>query len=191
MKEILLALDIGNVCVRIDHADFASALGLKSLPEECRLIMRDYEWGIIPSEAEFISRCHEIFEGKFSRSELLSAFESILIEPVTGMQELASEFSKMSVKAVFFSDISPTHLRRTRELVPEICRNSAGGVFSFDAGAWKPSGAMFSRFEKLYGVPDLYADDRAELISAAQERSWNALQFVSAEDLREKLLALS
>jgi FMN phosphatase YigB (HAD superfamily) len=191
MKEILLALDIGNVCVRINHANFASALGEKHLPEEYSCILRDYEWGNVADEDEFIKRCYAVFDGRFSESKLLAAFETILIEAVPGMQELAAEFGKMRVKAVFFSDISLTHLRRTRELVPVIYNNCAGGVFSFDAGAWKPSEAMFARFEKLYGVPDLYVDDRSELIEAAQRRSWNASLFTSAEDLREKLRSLS
>ena len=181
MKKILLALDIGNVCVRINHANFADFLGVKSLPEESSVLLQEYEWGIIKSEAEFLDRSMKLFDGKFSADEMIAAFNSILIEAVPGMTELASDFAEMNVEAVFFSDISPTHLRRTWELVPDICRNTAGGVFSFDAGAWKPSEAMFSRFEKLYGVPDLYADDRLELIFAAQKRSWNALQFTGAD----------
>jgi FMN phosphatase YigB (HAD superfamily) len=153
--------------------------------------LQEYEWGKIPGEAEFIRRMSDLFGGKFSDKELLSAFESILIEAVPGMQKLASEFAEMGVNAVFFSDISPTHLRRTQELVPEICRYTAGGVFSFDAGAWKPSKEMFLRFEQLYGVPDLYVDDRADLIAAAQKHSWNALQFTGVENLQEKLCSLS
>lgn len=191
MKEILLALDIGNVCVRINHANFAAALGIDRVPEELYLLARDYEWGIIPDEKSFIQRGRELLNGCFTESELLAAFESILIDPVPGMVELAADFEKMGVQAVFFSDISPTHLRRTEKLVPELYKRCAGGVFSFDAGAWKPSAAMFERFEKLYGVPDIYMDDRLELIEGARLRPWNAHQFVGAEDLREKLLSLS
>lgn len=191
MKEILLALDIGNVCVRINHANFASALGIEKVPEELLLLARDYEWGIIRDEKTFIRRGCQLLEERFSESELLEAFESILIDPVPGMVELSADFQKMGVKAVFFSDISPIHLKRTEKLVPELCARCAGGVFSFDAGAWKPSAAMFERFEKLYGVPDIYTDDRLELIEGAKSRPWNAYQFAGAEDLREKLLSLS
>ena len=190
MKEILLALDIGNVCVRINQANFSSALGIENIPEELKLLARDYEWGLVPDEKSFVGRGRELLGNRFSESELLAAFDSILIEPMPGMSCLAADFQKMGVKAVFFSDISPTHLRRTQKLAPEICSRCAGDVFSFDAGAWKPSAAMFERFEKLYGVPDIYVDDRIDLIEAAKLRPWNAHQFAGAEDLREKLLSL-
>lgn len=190
MKEFLLALDIGNVCVRIDQRNCAAALGLERIPQELAELLRQYEWGMIPNEAEFLTRGREVLNCRFSENELLSAFNSILIEPVPGMVELAEDFEKLGVKAVFFSDISPTHWRRTLELAPEICRSCAGGIFSFDTGAWKPDTAMFERFEKLYGIPDLYVDDRLDLINAAKERPWNAHQFAGAEDLREKLCSL-
>ena len=191
MKEILLASDIGNVCIRIAPENFAGALGISERPEKFGDILRDYEWGIIADEQEFIRQLEIVFEGKFTGKEILDAFNSILVEPMPGMSELASEYSAMGVKPVFFSDISPTHLKETARLAPELYRNFAGGIFSFDAGAWKPSAAMLGRFEKLYGVPDLYVDDRLELVEAAREYGWHAIQFAGTEDLREKLLALS
>ena len=33
MRPLLLALDIGNVCVKIDHFNLAAALGLPAVPE--------------------------------------------------------------------------------------------------------------------------------------------------------------
>ena len=191
MKEIVLASDIGNVCIRITPENFPKNLGISEVPEKCREIMRDYEWGRITDEQEYLRRSVIAFDGKFTEKEILDAFRSILVEPVPGMTELALEYPSLGVKPVFFSDISLTHLAETKRLAPELCRNFAGGVFSFEAGAWKPSTAMLERFEKLYGVPDLYVDDRLELVEAAREHGWNAIQFAGAEDLREKLSALS
>ena len=187
--EILLALDIGNVCVRIDPRNFPAALGLEALPGEVRELFRRYEHGEI-DDGQFLESAGRALGGRFAAEELAAAFDSILIEAVPGMSELAAGFPLLGVRAVFFSDISPRHLRRTEALFPAF-RSISGGVFSFDAGGWKPSAAMFDRFERLYGVPDLYTDDRAELIEAARKRGWRAEVFVSAADLRKKLADLS
>ena len=190
MKKLLLALDIGNVCVKIAPHCFAEKLGLATLPETLYQLYRDFETGIIRSEDEFLRNCADFFHGSISEQEIKSAFNSILCEPVSGMADVVSEFEKMGVQAVFFSDISPTHLTRTEELFPAFYRVS-GGLFSFESGAQKPSARMFDRFERLYGIPDLYVDDRLELIEAAKKHGWNAIVFTSAEDLRKKLLSLS
>lgn len=190
MKKILLALDIGNVCVRIDHNNCIKQFPDAIIPEGLFQLARDYECGVIKEEEIFIRQALEISNYRFTADEFKSAFESIIISPVPGMTELVRDFTGMGVKAVYFSDISPTHLNRTREIFPAFDAVE-DGVFSFDAGAWKPDVAMFSRFERLHGIPDLYVDDREELICAAIEHGWNAEIFTSSQDLREKLLALS
>ena len=35
---------------------------------------------------------------------------------------------------------------------------------------------MFSAFEQRFGVPDLYLDDRLDLVQAANSRGWHAVQ---------------
>lgn len=190
MKKYLLALDIGNVCIKIDHRNCPEMLQLPSVPQTLFDLAIAYEHGRIRQEEEFISRALEILDHRFTPEFMKKAFNSILIEPVPGMAELVSELDSLNVEAVFFSDISPTHLKRTGELFPAFDKVS-GGVFSFEAGDSKPSEAMFSRFELLYGTPSLYTDDRPELIEAARKRGWNAVQFTSAADLRKKLIALS
>ena len=42
---------------------------------------------------------------------------------------------------------------------------------------------MFEAFEKRFGVPALYVDDRKELIEAARKRGWNAIVFTNSEAL--------
>lgn len=190
MGKKVLALDIGNVCVKINHLNFQQALGIKQLPEKLTILMRDFECGIIRDETTFLLTATRILENRFPAEQIRTAFNSILIEKVPGMTELVSALPRQGINAVFFSDISPTHLQRTKELFPAF-DTVHGGIFSFESGAQKPSPAMFERFEQLYGVPDLYTDDRIDLITAAIRRGWNAVQFTNAEDLREKLSALS
>ncbi|MBE6356089.1 MAG: hypothetical protein E7058_03130 [Lentisphaerae bacterium] len=190
MKKTLLALDIGNVCVRIDPPGFAAKYGWERLPAELSQLLMQYETGIIRDEAAFLQQAAAFFQNRYPAEYIKQTFNQILVEPVPGMEELAGDFENMGVTAIFFSDISPTHLARTRELFSTFDRIS-GGIFSFESGGLKPSDRMFDRFEKLHGTPDLYVDDRADLINAAKERGWNAEIFVSAEDLRKKLRLLS
>jgi FMN phosphatase YigB (HAD superfamily) len=190
MKKLLLALDIGNVCVRIDHANFFRKLGIEKTPPAMQELLKEFEFGRIASEEDFFAGSAEIFNGRFTVSEIKEAFDAIIIAPVPGMEELVRSFPAMNVQAVFFSDISLAHLRRTVELFSAFSVVS-GGVFSFECGNWKPSEEMFSAFESRYGVPDIYVDDREMLIEAAKKRPWNAEIFTGAKDLREKLQALS
>ena len=78
---------------------------------------------------------------------------------------------------------------RTGELFPEAAL-VPDGIFSFSAGAQKPDEAMFAAFERSFGIPALYTDDRMELIEAARERGWNAVQFTSAENLQQLIADL-
>jgi FMN phosphatase YigB (HAD superfamily) len=187
MKKLLIALDIGNVCVKISHQNFPAALGIDNLPDDVKQLMHDYETGKIETEDEFLQKTSAAFQHKFPLEKLKDAFDSILIEAVPGMPELVASFPDSGIKAVFFSDISPTHLKRT-ELLFSAFHTMAGGVFSFKSGSWKPGEAMFSMFEKNYGTPDFYFDDRADLVEAARKHGWNAIVFTSAKDLREKIM---
>lgn len=187
-KPLLLALDIGNVCVHINHLNCVEKLGYTEIPDELRNAALAYECGRC-SENDFFAELHSMFNGRFSVSEIKNAFDSILIKPVPGMDELVSSFAGSGIKAVFFSDISPTHLRRTREIFPA-AKFVPDGIYSFESGALKPSRIMFERFEQLFGKPDLYTDDREELIAGAKDFGWNAVQFTDAELLKSQLMKL-
>lgn len=185
MKELLLALDIGNVCIRIDHLNCIRELGLDTIPEPLRQTALEYECGRL-SENEFFRAVHDLFEQRYPLEKITEAFNSILIEPVPGMVELVNSFPRRNIRAVFFSDISPTHLRRTREIFPAAIHVPAG-IYSFESGALKPSAPMFERFESLFGVPDLYVDDRSELIASARCRGWHSCCFSGADALQTEL----
>ena len=190
MKKILLAMDIGNVCVKIDHGLFPKQLGIGETPEAMKELLREFEFGHLDGEKEFLERAGEIFHNKFSCEKIKEAFNAIIIEPVPGMVELVNSFPERNIQAVFFSDISTLHLQRTKEVFGAFDA-VAGGVFSFECGNWKPSTEMLSSFETRFGIPDLYVDDRQDLIEAAGKRPWNAHVFTGAKDLLEKLQALS
>ena len=67
----------------------------------------------------------------------------------------------------------------------EVClANGAAGMASVPSGA---STGRFEAFEKRFGVPALYVDDREVLIDAARKRGWNAIVFSGAGTLAKAL----
>ena len=185
MKKLTLALDIGNVCIKIDQQNVFRKLNIPQAPGGMFELSEDFECGRIDEE-EFFERFRKLTGEKFSIEFLAAAFDSILIAPVPGMSELVSSMAENGIKPVFFSDISTAHLRRTRELFPAE-KAVPDGIYSFVCGARKPSAEMLLGFEKSFGVPDLYVDDRIELIEAARKHGWHAVQFQGAENLSNEL----
>jgi putative hydrolase of the HAD superfamily len=182
-----IALDIGNVCIQIDHVSCYSKVGFDGMPpQEVMLLAQDYECGRL-TEDEFWTRFQQYAPDKSkSRQDLEKDFDSILVEPVEGMEELISSLPLFGIQPVFFSDVSARHMK----LVRRMFRASAmvpHGIYSFEVGAMKPADAMFEAFEKRFGVPALYVDDRAVLIEAAKKRGWNAIVFTDAKALARAL----
>ena len=172
-----IAVDIGNVSVFIDTFAFPRALGLtEGFTPEMRELQRRVEWGEIPDEL-FFSELVKLAPG-WSEKRLRTLFDSILLTPVPGMEELLAKLSASGVQVVFFSDISPAHLKGFRQRFPSAANYP--GIYSFDVGAWKPSPKMFEAFEKSFGKPDIYVDDRLDLVEAAQQYGWNAQLFQNA-----------
>ncbi len=179
-----IAVDIGNVSVFIDTLAFPRALGLTDgFTPEMRELQRCVEWGEITDE-EFFSGLVKLAPG-WSEERLRIAFDSILLTPVPGMEALLAKLSTNGAQVAFFSDISPAHLKGFRQRFPSAVNYP--GIYSFDVGAWKPSPKFFEAFEKHFGKPDIYVDDRLDLVQAAQQYGWNAQQFQNAEWL-EKLV---
>ena len=182
-----IALDIGNVCIKVDHASAFARMGFRGAPgAEVLLAAQAFECGRLSADALFgVMQKQPETSGK-SREELLDDFNSILVEPVAGMSELIKTLPARGIQPVFFSDISYIHLEGTRKLFPA-AEVIPCGIYSFQVGALKPSEKLFRAFERRFGEPLLYVDDRKELIEAAQRHGWNAWQFESAAALADKL----
>lgn len=182
-----IALDIGNVCIKIDHAGCYAKVGFSGMPpENVMMLSREYECGRL-SEDEFWTKFQQLVPDKsYTRTFLEQTFDSILSCPMPGMEELISSLPSRGIQPVFFSDVSARHIKLVRRMfhasavVPE-------GIYSFEVGAMKPEEPMFAAFEKRFGTPVLYVDDRPDLIDAAKKRGWNAIVFPGAEEL-EKVL---
>ena len=184
-----VAIDIGNVCIAIDKTVFWHGIGLTQdtvLPPSVHDSVKKLEFGMI-SENKFFEQLAALPECRnINKEQIIALYDSILLAPVTGMKELLLELPQMGVTPIFFSDISTFHLKGCYERFPEMRRFD--GIFSFDYGAYKPDKILFDAFEKKYGKPLVYTDDRSELIDGALKNNWNAHRFVSAEILKEQII---
>ena len=183
-----LALDIGNVCIKLNYERLLSQLGMTpdffaSAPIK-KLVQR-YEFGRC-SDDDFFRELGQLPElRKYDDAVLRFGYRALLDNPLPGMPELLRELPDHGILPVFFSDISVFHLNACRDIIPEMQRYP--GIYSFDTHAYKPDPAMFAQFESIYGVPVFYTDDRSELIAAARQRNWPAEVFHSASELLRQL----
>ena len=182
-----LALDIGNVCIKIDHVGCYSKVGFCGMPpQEVMQLSREYECGRL-TEDEFWTQFQQFAPDKTkTRQDLEQDFDSILVEPMPGMEELIASLPARGIQPVFFSDVSARHMKLVRRMF-QASRVVPDGIYSFETGAMKPEEPMFEAFEKRFGVPVLDVDDREILIAAARKRGWNAVVFSGASDLEQAL----
>ena len=183
-RSVTVALDIGNVCISL-HPDRAfRAFGLApdaGLPQKIVDSFCDLECGRM-AEREWIALVCEVLENRFSETEIVNGWNSILGDPVQGVPERIRAFAGQGVRFVYLSDVSRLHLDQISRTFP--CAHLIfDGVYSFDAGARKPDSAMYELFESRHGVPDLYFDDKRCNVEAARKRGWEAVEFTRAEQL--------
>jgi len=100
-----------------------------------------------------------------------------------GMADAVRDFSFRGVRFIYFSNTSKMHMD-TFFSSNDFSHLVTGCVFSYSAGSMKPEPEIYESFEKLYGVPDMYFDDRQENIDAAVRRNWNGVLFTSAAMFR-------
>lgn len=186
MENKIIALDIGNVCLRITPERCAEALGYKpdvGIPENLLKSVEDLEHGKI-SEQQWLQDFQQITGNRFSDDELRSAYNLIIAEEIIGMKEFLRQKAEAGYRIIFFSDTSEIHLNCILRKL-SFANLISGGIYSFEVGAHKPSPKMYEAFEKTFGKPDLYLDDKPDNIAAGKERGWNAYVFKSINVLKE------
>jgi len=182
----VVALDIGNVSMRLTFDEMYRRLDAD--PADSGAVARLWEHGAALETGrctvpEFLDRLDALTGHRHTRQELLEGWRCGVREPMPGMQDTVRELAARGVRFSFLSDISPIHLEQVFRYC-EFVHFVSGGVYSFEAGAFKLDGfAMFEAFERRYGRPIAFFDDRIEIIRHARELGWNAIRFESAEQV--------
>ena len=182
----LIALDIGNVSMKLSFDQMYRKFGID--PKDTQAVARLWESGALLETGrctvpEFLDRVSKIMRRKRTPQQLLDYWRSGVSETMPGMEKAVKKLAARGVRFSFFSDISSIHLDQVFKYC-EFRHLVTGGVYSFEAGAFKLDGyTMFEAFECRYGRPLAFFDDRIEIIGHAREFGWNAIQFKSAEQV--------
>ena len=180
----VIALDIGNVSMKLTFDGMYRRLGVD--PADPGAVAALWEHGAALETGrctvpEFLDRLDALTGHRHTREELLDGWRCGVQDPMPGMLETVRALAARGVRFSFMSDISPIHL----EQVFRYCGFAhlvSGGIYSFSAGAFKLQGnTMFEAFERCYGRPLVFFDDRIDIINHARGLGWNAVQFKSAE----------
>ncbi|MEG2076745.1 MAG: hypothetical protein RRY34_09605, partial [Victivallaceae bacterium] len=175
-KSKIVALDIGGVCVHLQPEKALAYLGLQDLPLKGLQLFDRLERGQL-AESDFMTQAATLLPQSVSVEKFMNGWGMIIGEAMAGMNELVEEFTtERGVKFVFLSDISTFHLRVIRERFHSE-KFVANGIYSFEVGAKKPEAQMYEAFEKIYGTPILYTDDRQVCIDGGKKFNWNTYQF--------------
>lgn len=184
-----IALDVGNVCTKVMPERCFEALGYPSdtkpstrFLHACELL----EKGKI-SERDYLDIFHKETKNRFSDIQLLDAWNMIVGEEIQGMYELLGEISGLGYRIIFFSNTSNIHIIRAFKNM-NLTVFVTGGIYSFEVGAMKPDRKIYEAFEKKYGKPFFYVDDKPENIEAGKKSGWFSHQFISVDLLRKAFL---
>lgn len=185
----LIALDIGNVCVSIHLERLTKKLGLLSaLIMSHKIFDREkmLERGEIFSQ-EWLDDMMAFTKEKYTAEELRSAWDSIIGDPIPGMEDAMRRAVAKGYRFVFFSNTSALHME-TFLSGTRLAQLVSGAIFSFDAGFMKPDCGIYEAFEARYGIPGFYFDDNKDNIAAGRARGWNAIEFHSPDQLDQVLI---
>ena len=191
----VIALDIGNVSMKLSFDEMYRRFGVD--PGDSAAVGRLWEHGAALETGrctvpEFLDRLDDFTGHRHTREYLLDAWRCVVRDPMPGMLDTVRALAARGVRFSFMSDISPIHLDQVFKYC-EFVHLVTGGIYSFEAGAFKLEGsAMFDAFECRYGRPLVFFDDRIEIIEHALGLGWNAIRFQSPEQaLRDASALLS
>lgn len=180
---MLVALDIGNVCIQLHFAEAEAALGFDSdhpIPDNVSALCSAYAVGAVSTE-HFLSEMSSLTNR--TEEEVMSAWNIMIGDAIPGMTEAVRDFAARGVKFVFLSDTNDLHMTKIRRTLP-FANLVQGAILSQEVGVCKPNPEIYSAFEEKYGIPDLYFDDLEKNIAGAKKRNWNAVQYSCASQFR-------
>jgi HAD superfamily hydrolase (TIGR01509 family) len=182
----VLALDLGNVLVQVDHMRFCRRLadlaGLSAEEVYARVFESDleagYDTGRLTSE-EFHRRVQEHFGVALPFSQF-SFWWNDIFDPVEGMAELVSRLAAR-FPLYLVSNTNTLHFAYIRKNYAFLDLFQSF-VLSFEVGSRKPEPAIYQALIKQTGQPPcqcLFLDDKLPFVTAAREQGLMSWQFTS------------
>lgn len=189
-----LALDLGNVLVKVDHLRFCRRLAplVRLTPEEvyARVFESDLEPGFDTgrlSPAEF----HQRLEERFGITVPFGRFcwwWNDIFAPLEGMAELVEHLAAR-FPLYLVSNTNALHFAYIRENYP-LLRHFRDFILSYEVGSRKPEAEIYQALIRRLETPPshcLFVDDKLPFVQAAREQGLVAWQFTSPRDFRRFL----
>jgi HAD superfamily hydrolase (TIGR01509 family) len=181
-----LALDLGNVLVKVDHLRFcrrlAALAGLSTEEVYARVFESDlepgYDTGRLTSE-EFHRRVMQHF-GVILPFSQFSSWWNDIFDPMEGMAELVGYLSAR-FPLYLLSNTNTLHFSYIRENYSFLDLFESF-VLSFEVGSRKPEPAIYRALIQQTGRPAsqcLFVDDKLPFVTAAREQGLVSWQFTS------------
>jgi len=183
-----LALDLGNVLVKVDHYRFCRPLAeLAGLtPEEvyhrvfASNLEPDYDTGLLTTE-EFYLRVTAHFGVSLPFSQF-SAWWTDIFDPMEGMAELVGHLAT-KYPLHLISNTNSLHFDYIKKNYA-LLEHFQSFTLSFEVGSRKPEPGIYQALIQQTGLPApecLFVDDKVPFVEAAHQQGLTAWQFTSPE----------
>jgi glucose-1-phosphatase len=189
----VILFDMGRVLVKIDFDAFPNALGLftKEQREPYRIAAMKleylYECGKISTE-EFLDSLYVVFDSKFSKKQLLDAYNMIIVEENSEILPLVKNV-KSKFRVAVLSNTSDEHWKKSLVIAP-LLQLFPEKFTSFQIGEMKPKPIVYEKVISSLGVPAneiLFIDDVQENIDGAIACGMRGIHFTTVTDLKKAL----
>lgn len=187
--EVIL-FDLGRVLMHIDFDAFPNGLGLTTHEQRqpytasLKPIVRLYEEGKMSTE-EFLDSLYAIFDCRFSREQILEAFNDIIVADNRDIVPFVEEVRKKYRIAVL-SNTCECHWRKV-ESISSVIHLFPDLFTSFHLGAMKPESIVYKKVcEALQVDPEdvLFIDDLRENVDGAKTHGMNGIVFSNTRQLQ-------
>jgi HAD superfamily hydrolase (TIGR01509 family) len=185
-----LALDLGNVLVKVDHFRFCRRLAkLAGLtPNEVYTQVFEsslepgFDTGRLTSE-EFYRQVTDHFSVALPFPQFCDWWND-LFDPMEGMPELVSHLAAR-YPLYLVSNTNDLHFNYIRESCTFL-EHFQSFILSFEVGSRKPEPGIYQALIQQTGLPPsqcLFVDDKLPFVTAAQDQGLMAWQFTSPNKL--------
>lgn len=194
-KEIKVILfDLGRVLMHIDFNAFPNGLGLFTEDQRAPYqiptakLWRAYETGKMTTE-EFLESLYNIFDRKFSKKEILEAWNGIIVRDNEEIIPFVHEVQKKYLTAIL-SNTSPSHWDKVLHISP-LVRSIPYRYTSFDIGAMKPDRVVYDYVSanlKVLPSEIIFIDDLYENVEGAMSAGMKGIVYKGIESLHGEFL---
>lgn len=192
MNEIKVVLfDLGRVLMHIDFDAFPKGLGMTSSEMQQRFDtktiqknVRAYETGKLTTD-QFLNSLVELFHSQFSREQILTAFNDIIIEDnqeiIPFVEDVRSQY-----RIAVLSNTCACHWEKV-ERVSSLIKIFPHLFTSFQLGAMKPDAIVYSTVCSALKVKPsevVFIDDLGENVEGARNCGMKGIVFTNTRQLQ-------